>query len=135
VWRPSDRGWSLGLSEGSRLADEHPKGHPLSNLGRYQDIVSAAAEAGSVDNLIKNIEDNAVSKSAPRIFLVGAVAATAAWALGTAAMKHFLDERRARELLSNEAKEQLRAVAEYAGDENDSDSEDDANDSDLGDPV
>lgn len=88
------------------------------NLGRYQDIVMAAKESGGVDKLIEQIEKGAVSKAAPRIRLQGAFVG----ALGTAvtgmgvgaavAAKRYLENKKAREALAEDAKAQLKAVVE-----------------------
>ena len=108
----------------------------MSNLGKYQDIVTAAARNGGVDNLIKIIEDNAVAKTAPRIFVKGAGAATALIAIGVLAVKHFSDKNRAREVRANEAKEQLKAGTGGPTNLDDANAEhgEDANDSDSGNP-
>ena len=106
------------------------------NLGRYQAIVMAAKEAGGVDKLIEQIEKGAVSKAAPRIRMQGAFVG----ALGTAAVtgmgvgaavaaKRYMDNKKAREALAEDAKAQLKAVvegspgAEGAGPESDDDPE------------
>lgn len=87
----------------------------MGNLGKYQDIVTAAKEAGGVDKLIEQIEKGAVSRAAPRIHREGAVAG----ALGTAAMgaavmaaKRYRDNKKAREALAETAKAQLKAAVE-----------------------
>jgi hypothetical protein len=102
----------------------------LGNLGKYQDIVVAAKEVGGVGKLIKEIGEGAVAKAAPRIFgkgvLVGATLGTAA--TGVAA-KRYLDNKKAREVLAENAKAQLKAAvegspsAEGAGPESDEDTE------------
>jgi hypothetical protein len=91
----------------------------LGNLGKYQDIVQAAKEAGGVDKLIENIGEGAVSKAAPKIYVRGALAG----ALGTAATgvatgvvvmaaKRYLDNKKAREALAEDAKAHLKAAVE-----------------------
>jgi hypothetical protein len=106
------------------------------NLGRYQDIVMAAKEAGGVDKLIEQIEMGAVSKAAPRIrtqgVFVGALGTAAVTGVGVSAAvaaKRYLDNKKAREAFAEDAKAQLKAAvegspsAEDAGPENDEDSE------------
>ncbi|MFD3834784.1 hypothetical protein ACFWWC_00775 [Streptomyces sp. NPDC058642] len=85
------------------------------NLGLYQDITTAAGKAGGVDKLIGAIEAAAVAKAFPRAFGKGAGvgAAGALVAVSAAvALKRSRDDRRAREALANEAKEQLKAEVE-----------------------
>jgi hypothetical protein len=90
----------------------------LGNLGRYQDIVVVAKEVGGVDKLIEQIGEGAVSKAAPRIFgkgaLVGALgtAATGVAAMAAMAAKRYLDNKKAREALAEDAKAQLKAAVE-----------------------
>jgi hypothetical protein len=100
----------------------------LGNLGSYQDIVVAAKEVGGVNKLIEQIGEGAVSKAAPRIFGEGALVG----ALGTAAAmaaKRYLDNKKAREALAEDAKAQLKAAVECsprveaAGPEGDEDTE------------
>ena len=102
----------------------------MGNLGKYQDIVVAAKEVGGVDKLIEQIEKGAVSKAAPRIrrkgALVGALG-TAATGVAAMAAKRYLDNKKAREALAEDAKAQLKAAvegspnAEGAGPESDED--------------
>ena len=89
----------------------------MSNLGRYQDIVVEAAQAGGVDNLIKSIEANAVAKAAPRKFLAGAGVATAVFAIGSMGWKRFSESRRTSEQQASEAKAKLHALVEEPTDE------------------
>lgn len=98
------------------------------NLGRYQDIVIAAKGAGGVDKLIEQIEKGIVSKAALRKRMQGAFVE----ALGTAAVtaaKRYLDNKKAREALAEDAKAQLKIAVECspsvegAGPESDEDSE------------
>ena len=44
----------------------------MSNLGKYQDIVTSAKLVGGVDNLIAIIRNDAVANAAPRLLLRGA---------------------------------------------------------------
>jgi hypothetical protein len=82
----------------------------LGNLGKYQDFVVAAKAVGGVDKLIEQIGEGAVSKAAPRIFgkgaLVGATLATGA----AMAAKRYLDNKKAREALAEDAEAQLKAA-------------------------
>lgn len=47
----------------------------MSNLGKYQELTTAAAQAGGVDQLIKNIEAGAVAKAEPKLLLEGSLIA------------------------------------------------------------
>lgn len=104
----------------------------MGNLGRYQDIAVAAKEVGGVDKLIEQIAEGAVSKAAPRIFGKGAlvgVLGTAATGVAAIAAKRYLDNKKAREALAEDAKAQLKAAVEGspgvegAGPEGDEDTE------------
>lgn len=104
----------------------------MGNLGRYQDIVVAANEVGGVDKLIEQIGEDAVSKAAPRIFGKGALVqalGTAATGVAAMAAKRYLDNKKAREALAEDAKAQLKAAVEGspgvegAGPEGDEDTE------------
>lgn len=104
----------------------------MGNLGEYQNIVVAAKEVGGVEKLIGQIEKGAVSKAAPRIrmkgVLVGALG-TAATGVAAMAAKRYLDNKKAREALAEDAKAQLKASvegspsAEGAGRESDEDTD------------
>lgn len=87
----------------------------MGNLGKYQDFVVAAKEVGGVDKLIEQIEKGAVSRAAPRIrrksALVGAAFGTAATGAAMAA-KRYLDNKKGREALAEDAKAQLKAAVE-----------------------
>ena len=104
----------------------------MGNLGKYQDIVVAAKEVGGVDKLVEKIGEGAVSKAAPRIFGKGAligVVGTAATGVAAMVAKRYLDNKKAREVLADDAKAQLKAAvegspcAEGAGPESDEDAE------------
>ncbi|MDW8806299.1 hypothetical protein P1P68_16280 [Streptomyces scabiei] len=85
----------------------------MGNLGKYQDITTQAAQAGGVDKWIEVIEEVAAAKAFPKAFSKGAgVGALSALAVAGLAVisKRALDERRAREALADEAKEQLKAT-------------------------
>jgi hypothetical protein len=100
----------------------------LGNLGKYQGIVAAAKEVGGVDKLIEKIGEEAVSKAAPRIFGKGVLVGALGVATGVAA-KRYLDDKKAREDLTEDAKAQLKAAvegspsSEGAGPESDEDTE------------
>ena len=101
----------------------------MSNLGRYQEIVETAKNAGGVDNLIKQIEENAAAEGASRSRVEGAVVATVLLVAGGAAGKAIMERKRSRKERSNAAKEQLKAAIDDAtmGDasaENDVDTDD-----------
>ena len=76
----------------------------------------AAKEVGGVDKLIKEIEEGAVAKAAPRIFgkgaLVGALGTAATGMAAAMAAKRYLDNKKAREDLAEYAKAQLKAAVE-----------------------
>ncbi|MFE7238220.1 hypothetical protein [Streptomyces sp. NPDC057580] len=82
----------------------------MGNLGRYQDITTAAKAAGGVDKLIKAIEKVAYVKGA-------GVGAAGVLAVGgaVAAARHFQGAKKAAE----EAKEQLKAEVQESTDLND----------------
>ncbi len=44
----------------------------MSNLGAYQEFVTAAARMGGVENMIRTIESGAVAKAAPALLGKGA---------------------------------------------------------------
>ena len=90
------------------------EGQEMGNLGSYQDIVTAAKEAGGVQSLIKMIESQAVSKAAPSIYAKGfgtgvalASAGVALVGAGAVAGKKFLHQRKADQEVAEEAKTQL----------------------------
>ncbi|OKJ05244.1 hypothetical protein [Kitasatospora sp. CB01950] len=84
----------------------------MSNLGRYQDIVTEAKLAGGVDKLIEIIEKTAAGKGHTRGVRNGAVGTMAVAALiaGGAVTKRAWDRRKTRQ--AQQAKEQLRTMAE-----------------------
>lgn len=89
----------------------------MGNLGSYQDIVTAAKQAGSVQSLIKMIENQAVSKAAPAIYAKGvgtgaalAVASAVLAVSGAVADKKYLEQRKADQKAAEEAKTQLASV-------------------------
>lgn len=79
----------------------------MSNLGPYQDIVTAAKNAGGVPSLIKIIQSQAVSKAAPSIYAKGAGTGLAIGVALTVSYKKFLDQRKADLKVAEEAKTQL----------------------------
>ncbi|MCZ4603459.1 hypothetical protein O3S80_06630 [Streptomyces sp. Lzd4kr] len=107
----------------------------MGNLGPYQDITTAAKQAGGVENLIKKIEEAAVKKASLQILGKGAaigVVGTLVVSGVAVTVRRSLDAKRDREVLANEAKERLKTVVEEAmksdgtnpengGGENDSD--------------
>ncbi|KAB8186008.1 hypothetical protein [Microbispora catharanthi] len=88
----------------------------MGNLGKYQDIVTAAKQAGGVDKLIQVIEEAAVVTASPKIFRKGAGAGVlgtlVAGGVVAVAVKRYLGDKKAREALVNEAKEQLKTKVE-----------------------
>lgn len=78
----------------------------MSNLGPYQDIVTDAARAGGVGQLIKQIEKNAVSKASPRLVLGGAAFGALITGSGWAADR-LLSRRQIQAAQAAEAKKQL----------------------------
>ena len=75
----------------------------------------AAKQAGGVDNFIKEFKRQGAMEGAPRSFASGVVAtATLVFVVG-AGWKQWQNKRRAQEVLSDQAEEQLRAaIAEQA---------------------
>lgn len=91
----------------------------MGNLGMYQNIVIAAKEAGGVEKLIETIAEGAVSEASPRIFGKGALVGVVGTAVaGGAAFvaKRYLDNKKAREALAEEAKAELISVVEESPD-------------------
>ncbi|MYT12569.1 MULTISPECIES: hypothetical protein [unclassified Streptomyces] len=77
--------------------------------------MTAANRAGGVDNLIKKIGEAAVTKASPKLLGIGAgvgVVGTLVVGRVAATVRRSLDDKRARETLGNEAKEQLKAEVE-----------------------
>lgn len=97
----------------------------MGNLGQYQTIVVAAKEAGGVDKLIKQIEKGAVSKAAPRIRVESALAGALCTAAMGMAAKRYLDKKKAREALADDAKAQLKVAVEGSASAEDADPESD----------
>ena len=87
----------------------------MSNLGLYQDIVTAAARSGGVENLIRKIESGAVTRAAPGLFWKGAgigvfgTLAVGGMALGARWLWSVYEETLAA---AAEAKEDLRAAVD-----------------------
>ncbi|REK78007.1 hypothetical protein DVG80_32325 [Rhodococcus erythropolis] len=83
----------------------------MGNLGLYQDLVTAAKQAGGVQSFLKTIQSQAVSKVAPSIYAKGYATGTGAGlALGvalTVSYMKFLDQRKADQKVAEEAKAQL----------------------------
>lgn len=82
----------------------------MGNLGRYQDIVTDAKRAGGVDNLIADIEGNAVAGAAPRLLAVGAGAGALVVLAARWSACRYQEWKSGREARAEEAKTQLRAV-------------------------
>lgn len=85
----------------------------MSNLGKYQDIVTEAKRAGGVDALIKIIEDNAVARRSPSMLAIGAgtgVLLTCFVGGGVVAARRILDKKSRQEAMAKQAKEELKAV-------------------------
>ncbi|MBT0995474.1 hypothetical protein KIN34_14400 [Cellulomonas sp. DKR-3] len=94
----------------------------MSNLGRYQEIVTESARAGGVDKLIKSIESGAVAKATPG--LVGKGVGLGVLLAGTAGVAVIASKRawgslRARRVAGD------AASADLAGLVSDSESESD----------
>lgn len=88
----------------------------MGNLGKYQDIVTDAKRAGGVDNLISEIEDNAVAGAAPGLIAVGAGVGALA-VLATCWGTHRYGEwKSGREARAAAVKTRLRAVVGSATD-------------------
>ncbi|WP_141013068.1 hypothetical protein [Nocardioides sambongensis] len=88
----------------------------MGNLGKYQDIVTEAKRAGGVDNLIADIEGNAVAGAAPFLLAIGAgggALVLVAARCGTRSYQEWKTERAAR---AEAAKAKLRAVGGSAAD-------------------
>jgi len=87
----------------------------MSNLGPYQDITTAAKQAGGVDAWIKTIEDTAVAERAPAIFGKGAGAGllvAGVLAGGVKLTQVVLVRQQERRALRDDARAQLKAVIE-----------------------
>ena len=84
----------------------------LSNLGPYQEFVTAAKMFGGVDDYIKLFEENAVARATPRIVFRSAVATIAAIAGMTAVAVEVTRWRNARPVLALDAEETHRALVE-----------------------
>lgn len=85
----------------------------MSNLGRYQELVTEAKSLGGVENYLKLIEANAVASAAPRLVAQGA--AVTLLAVGGVAgvvleMKRRIDKRRALATEAEAARQSLTAV-------------------------
>ncbi len=98
----------------------------MSNLGAYQEFVTAAARMGGVENMIRTIESGAVAKAAPALLGKGAgIGALITLAAGGGI---YFGGRRlwsmyvARADAAEAAKEQLRAVLDVDGQEHADDS-------------
>ena len=84
----------------------------MSNLGRYQDIVTDAKRAGGVDALIQIIEDTAVARKRPTLVGLGFGAGVLLASLvggGAVAVRHRIGMKAEQEAVAEEAKRQLRA--------------------------
>lgn len=83
----------------------------MGNLGKYQDIVTDAKRAGGVDNLIAEIEGNAVAGAAPGLLAVGASAGALALLAARWGAHRYGEWKSGREARAAAVKAQLRAVA------------------------
>ena len=88
----------------------------MGNLGKYQDIVTDAKRAGGVDNLIADIEGNAVAGAAPRLLAVGAGAGALVVLAARWSARRYGEWKSGREARAEAAKAQLRAVVGSATD-------------------
>ncbi|MFV0452860.1 MAG: hypothetical protein ACK5LS_11590 [Propioniciclava sp.] len=89
----------------------------MSNLGRYQEIVEAAKEAGGVDTWIRRIEDGAVARETPRIVVVTAVSVVAACATVVGGIKLVRGKRAEKIAAGERAKDELRSLVEQASED------------------
>lgn len=91
----------------------------MSNLGKYQDIVTSAKLVGGVDNLIAIIRNDAVAKAAPRLLFKGASLGAVGGALGLETgrrtVNHLRTKKDEREAAAKEAEDQLRAIVRDEG--------------------
>lgn len=83
----------------------------MGNLGRYQDIVTDAKRVGGVDNLIADIEDNAVAGAAPLLLAAGASVGALAVVAARWGVRRYGEWKTAREARAEAAKARLRAAA------------------------
>lgn len=88
----------------------------MGNLGKYQDIVTDAKRAGGVDNLIADIEGNAVAGAAPRLLAMGAGAGALALLAGRWSTRRYGEWKSGREARAEAAKAQIRAAVGSATD-------------------
>lgn len=88
----------------------------MGNLGKYQDIVTDAKRAGGVDNLIADIEGNAVAGAAPRLLAIGAGAGALVVLAARWSARFYAEWKSGHEVRAEAAKTQLRAVVESATD-------------------
>lgn len=88
----------------------------MGNLGRYQDIVTDAKRAGGVDNLIADIESNAVAGAAPRLLAMGAGAGAIVVLAARWSAPRYGEWKSEREARAETAKAQLRAAVEAGTD-------------------
>lgn len=92
----------------------------MSNLGAYQEIVTAAAQMGGVENMIRSIESGAVAKAAPALLGKGAgIGALVTLAAGGVYFggRRLWSMYEARADAGEASKEQLRAVLDVDGQE------------------
>ena len=83
----------------------------MGNLGKYQEITELAKSLGGVENLVKFIEDGAVSKAAPKLVAAGVVAGGLLYAGGRAAVKggkRLIHTYKARQESADKAKDVLK---------------------------
>lgn len=81
----------------------------VGNLAAYQEIVIRAHELGGVENLIREIERNAVALAAPKYIAAGLGAGLLFAAAGFTA-KYLWDKRKERLVQAELAKQRLRKV-------------------------
>lgn len=88
----------------------------MGNLGKYQDIVIEAKRAGGVDNLIADIERNAVAGVAPRLLAIGAGAGVLVVPAARWGTRRYREWKVEREVCAETAKAQLRTVVRNSTD-------------------
>ena len=84
----------------------------MSNLGPYQEFVTAAKTFGGVDDYIKLFEENAVARATPRIVVHSAVATIAAIAGVTAVAVKVMRFKNARAVLALDTEKAHRTLVE-----------------------
>lgn len=86
----------------------------MSNLGKYQDIVTSAKLVGGVDNLIAIIRNDAVANAAHRLLLKGASWGVVGGVIGVEGgrrtVNHLRLKKAERERAAKQAEDQLRVI-------------------------